>query len=56
MFELLGLLTVEFKDRRTLHLDIEHFQCSAAGVDLVIMGEIGESFEEAKQFLVPGAS
>jgi hypothetical protein len=35
-------------------LDIEHFPCSAAGVDLVIMGEIGESFEDAKQFLVAG--
>jgi hypothetical protein len=37
-------------------LGIEHFQGSAAGVDLVVMGEIGEPFEDAEQLLVPGAS
>ena len=37
-----------------LHLGIEHFQGSAAGVDLVIMSEIGEPFEDAEQVLVPG--
>ena len=36
------------------HLMIEHFQGSAAGIDLVVMGEIGEAFEDAEQFLVPG--
>jgi hypothetical protein len=35
---------------------IEHFQGSAAPVDLVVMGEIGEAFENAEQFLVPRAS
>ena len=39
-----------------LHSGIEHFQGSAAGVDLVVMGEIGEAFENAEQFLVPRAS
>jgi len=27
---------------------VEHFQGSAAGVDLIIMREIGEAFEHAK--------
>jgi len=36
------------------HLTIEHFQGSAAGIDLVVNGEIGEVFEDAEQFLVPG--
>ena len=35
---------------------IEHFQRSAAPVDLVVMGEIGEAFENAEQLLVPRAS
>jgi hypothetical protein len=34
---------------------VEHFQGSAAGVDLVVMGEIGEAFENAEQLLVPSA-
>jgi hypothetical protein len=33
---------------------IEHLQSAAAGVDLVVMGEIRETFEHAEQFLVPG--
>src|SRR5205814_2270401 len=37
-----------------LHLRVEHFQGSAAGVYLVVMGEIGEAFENAEQLLVPG--
>src|SRR6267378_2209168 len=39
-----------------LHVGIEHFQGSAAGVDLVVMGEIGKAFENAEQVLVPRAS
>jgi hypothetical protein len=35
---------------------IEHFQGSAAPDDLVVMGEIGEAFENAEQLLVPRAS
>jgi hypothetical protein len=35
-----------FKDAPAVHLGIEHFQGSAAGVDLVVMGEIGEAFEK----------
>src|SRR5215472_16152365 len=36
-------------------LGIEHFQGAAAGVDLVVMGEVGEALEDAEQLLVPGA-
>src|SRR6516225_12075692 len=31
----------------TFHLRIEHFQGSAAGVDLIVMREIGKAFENA---------
>jgi hypothetical protein len=34
----------------------QHFQGPAAGVDLVVMGEIGEPFEDVEQVLVPGAA
>jgi|SRR6516165_4505335 len=43
----------EFVEAPALHLRIEQFQGSAAGVDLVVMREIGEAFENAKQLLVP---
>jgi len=33
-----------------------HFQGPTAGVDLVVMGEIGEALEDAEQALVPGAA
>jgi len=36
------------------HLKIENFQGSAAGIHLVVMGEIGEAFEDAEQFHAPG--
>ena len=39
-----------------LHLRIEHFQGAAAGVDLIVMREIREAFEDSEQLLVPGAS
>src|SRR5205814_1539056 len=39
-----------------LHIKIEHFQGSAAGVDLVVMGEIGEALENAEHLLVPRAA
>jgi len=32
---------------------VEHFQGSAAGVDLVVVREIGEGFENTEQLLVP---
>src|SRR5205814_1468405 len=38
------------------HIEIEHFQGSAAGVDLVVMGEIGETLENAEHLLVPRAA
>jgi hypothetical protein len=34
-------------------LRVEHFQGSAAGIDLILMGEIGEAFENAEQLFVP---
>jgi hypothetical protein len=43
--QLLGLPAGGFKDAPALHVGIGHFQGSAAGVDLVVMGEIGEAFE-----------
>src|ERR1700730_14664564 len=54
--QLLGLLAVEFIDAVPLHVGIEHFQGSAAGVDLVVMGEIREAFEDTEQVLVPEAA
>jgi len=45
--QLLGLPAGGFIEAPALHLGIEHFQGSAAGVDLVVMGEIGEPFEGA---------
>ena len=53
-----GLLLLEplaggFVKSPTIHLRVEHFQGAAAGVDLVIMGEFGEAFEDAEQILVP---
>ena len=41
---------------RPTALETEHFQGSAAGVDLVAMGKIGEPFEDAGEVLVPAAS
>ena len=49
----LGFCAAEFKETPTFHLRIEHFQSSAAGVDLIVMREIGKAFENAEQFLVP---
>jgi hypothetical protein len=54
--QLLESLAGEFMVAPAVHLRIEHFQGPAAGVDLVVMGEIGEAFENAEQVLVPGAS
>lgn len=52
--QLLGSLASELIGGVAFHLRIEHFQGPAAGVDLVVMGEIGELFEDAEQLLVPG--
>jgi hypothetical protein len=49
------LLSVEVVEAPTVHLWVEHFQGSAAGVDLIVMRESGEAFENTEQFLVlPG--
>src|SRR5215831_20330487 len=52
----LGVLARDFIGGPALHWGIEHFQGPAAGVDLVIMGEVGEPFEDAEQLLVPGST
>ena len=54
--QLFGLPSSELIGAPALHVGIEHFQGSAAGVDLVVMGEIGEAFEDAEQVLVPKAA
>jgi hypothetical protein len=54
--ELLRLPAHQFVNTPALHLRVEHFQGSAAGVALVVMGEIGEAFENAEQLLVPRAA
>ena len=53
---LLVLPSSELKGAVALHVRIEHFQGPTAGVDLVVMGEIREPFEDAKQVLVPEAA
>jgi len=47
------VLTVEFRDRCTLHWDIERLESSAAGIDLVVIDAIGELFEDPEQVLIP---
>jgi hypothetical protein len=54
--QLLPPQAVVFEDGPALDWEIEHFKRAAAGVDLVIMGEIGEALEDAEQVLVPGAA
>jgi hypothetical protein len=45
--QLFRLSAIELKDTVALRVGIEHFQGSAAGIDLVVMGKIGEPFEDA---------
>src|SRR6202011_4500300 len=54
--QLFGLLAIEFIDAPAVHVRIEHFQGSATGVDLIVMGEFGEAFEDAEQVVVPRAA
>src|SRR5438128_987262 len=54
--QLLVPLAIEFIDAPAVHVGIEHFQGPAAGVDLVVMGEIGKPFEDAEQVVVPEAA
>jgi hypothetical protein len=56
LFEGLRLPPHQFVQTPALRSRVEHFQSSAAGVDLIVMGEIGEAFEDAEQFLVPCAA
>src|ERR1700756_2691074 len=55
-FEPLGLLTIAFKHAPTFHWRIEYLQGSAAGVDLVVMREIGKPLKDAEQLFVPAAA
>src|SRR5215472_10743636 len=52
----LSQMAREFVGAPARHWGIEHFQGAAAGVDLVVMGEIGEALEDAEQLLIPGPS
>ena len=47
------MLAAQFIETPTVHMRVEHFEGSAAGVDLIVMRKIGEAFEDAKQLLVP---
>ena len=53
LLELFRLPAHQFVKTPTLHLRVEHFQGSAAGIDLVVMGKFGEAFEDAQQLFVP---
>src|SRR5437870_1042407 len=54
--QLFGLLAVELIEAPAVHVRIEHLQGSATGVDLIVMGEFGEAFEDAEQVVVPRAA
>ena len=54
--QLFGVLAIEFIDAPAVHVGIEHLQGSATGVDLIVMGEFGEAFEDAEQIVVPRAA
>src|SRR5882762_5295440 len=44
--QLFGLLAIEFIDAPAVHVRIEHFQGSATGVALIVVGEFGEAFAD----------
>jgi hypothetical protein len=48
--QLLGSLPIEFVEAPALYLGIEHLQGAAAGIDLVVMGEVGEPCQSALNF------
>src|SRR5438128_8029622 len=54
--QLFGPRAGGFKETPALHVGIEHLQGPAASVDLVVVGEIGQHFENAEQVLVPQAA
>src|ERR1700730_9814995 len=54
--QLFGLLAVEVIDAPAVHVRIEQRQGPATGVDLIVMGEFGEAFEDAEQIVVPRAA
>jgi hypothetical protein len=54
--QLVRLSSIEFVNSPTCHGRIKHFEGAAAGIDLVVMGEIGEALEDAEQVLVPVTS
>src|SRR5947209_9113315 len=56
LVDLLRLLAQPFGVAPVLHIGAGHLQGSAAGIDLIVMGEIGKAFEDPKQLLVPRAS
>src|SRR4051794_22543121 len=54
--KLLRTLAREFVEAPALHRGIEHLQGAAAGIDLIVMGEIRKTLEDAEQLLVPGCA
>lgn len=54
--QLLRLLPIELVNASAFHLRIEHFQGAAAGIDFIVMGQIGEAFENPEQLVVPQAA
>ena len=56
LVNLFRLLAQPFGVAPVLHIGAEHFQGSAAGIDLIVMGKIGEPFEGAEQVLVPAGA
>jgi len=53
LLERLSLPADQLVKTPALHLRVEHFQGSAAGVDLVVMGEIGEAFVNRRRTRTP---
>jgi hypothetical protein len=56
LLEPLGLPAIEFIEAPAIYFRMEHLQGSAAGIDLIVMGKIGEPFEGAEQVLVPAGA
>ena len=48
-------MSIELIDAPAGHVWVKHLKRSAAGIDPIVMGEIGEPFEDAEQLRVPGS-
>src|SRR5689334_18519078 len=56
LLQLWRLPAHQFVQTPAVHARVEHFQGSAARVDLILVSEIGEPFEDPEQLLVPRAA